>query len=240
VNLAKTIITSPIDGVVISRDVDVGQTVAASLSAPTLFVIAADLAKMQVVANIDESDVGNITDGQAVTFRVDAYPTETFRGTVSQVRLNPTTVQNVVTYAAIIDAPNPGMTLKPGMTATINIEVARRDAVLRIPNAALRFKPDADVLARFGARGTAAAQTSARKSATVWVLEGGAISPVAVTIGASDASLTEVTGGSLAEGAQIVTRATSASAATTTKATPTAGNPLLPSRPPGGPGGPRL
>ena len=152
VNLAKTVIESPIDGVVIARNVDVGQTVAASLSAPTLFVIAADLSKMQVNANIDESDLGNVAPDQAVTFRVDAYPSETFRGTVSQVRLNPTTVQNVVTYAAIIDAPNPELKLKPGMTANVTIEVARRDDVLRVPAAALRFKPDADVLARFGAR----------------------------------------------------------------------------------------
>jgi HlyD family secretion protein len=236
VSLEKTVIESPIDGVVISRNVDVGQTVAASLSAPTLFVIAADLSKMQVVANIDESDLGNITDRQAVTFRVDAYPNETFRGTVSQVRLDPTTVQNVVTYAAIIDAPNPGLRLKPGMTATINIEVTRRDGVLRVPNAALHFKPDGDVLARFGARGTAVPRASAGKTATVWVLEGGVITPVAVTPGVSDGSQTEVAGGPLAEGAVVVMRATSSSAATTAKAgTPGTGNPLLPSRP----GGPR-
>jgi HlyD family secretion protein len=238
VNLAKTVIESPIDGVVISRNVDVGQTVAASLSAPTLFIIAADLSRLQVNANIDESDVGNVRTGQAVTFRVDAYPAETFRGTVSQVRLNPTTVQNVVTYAAIIDAPNPGIKLKPGMTATVNIEVTRRDNVLRIPSAALRFKPDADVLARFGAPGTAAAQSSAPKSAKVWVLEGGIISPVAVTIGASDTSQTELASAPFAEGALIVTRATSPSAAATKTPAATTGNPLLPSRP-GGPGGPR-
>jgi len=137
VNLDKTTILSPIDGVVIARNVDVGQTVAASFSAPTLFLIAADLSDMQVNASIDESDVGQIRNGEPVTFRVDAYPNDTFKGTVSQVRLDPATVQNVVTYAAIINAPNEALKLKPGMTANVTIEVARRDDVLRVPTAAL-------------------------------------------------------------------------------------------------------
>jgi HlyD family secretion protein len=145
VDLDHTIITAPIDGIVIKRSVDKGQTVAASMSAPELFIIAADLTKMQVNANIDESDVGRMRPGQAVTFRVDAYPTETFHGTVHQVRLNPTTVQNVVTYSTVIDVPNPELKLKPGMTANVNIEIARRDNVLRVPNAALRFRPTKDV-----------------------------------------------------------------------------------------------
>ena len=127
VNLAHTVIESPIDGLVISRNVDVGQTVAASMSAPTLFVLAADLTKMQVLASLDESDVGRIRPGQAVRFRVDAFPTEEFTGSVTQVRLQPTTVQNVVTYQTVIDVPNPGLKLKPGMTANVNIEIARRD-----------------------------------------------------------------------------------------------------------------
>ena len=145
VDLDHTIITAPIDGIVIKRSVDKGQTVAASMSAPELFIIAADLTKMQVNANIDESDVGRMRPGQAVTFRVDAYPTETFHGAVKQVRLNPTTVQNVVTYSTVIDVPNPELKLKPGMTANVNIEIARRDNVLRVPNAALRFRPTKDV-----------------------------------------------------------------------------------------------
>ena len=122
-------ITSPIDGIVISRNVDVGQTVAASMQAPTLFVLAADLTKMQVVANLDESDVGRIRPGQPVRFRVDAYPTEDFAGAVSQVRLQPQVVQNVVTYSTVIDVPNPELQLKPGMTANVNIEIARRSNV---------------------------------------------------------------------------------------------------------------
>ncbi len=144
VDIDHTVITAPIDGIVISRNVDKGQTVASSMQAPTLFVIAADLTKMQVNANIDESDVGRMRPGQVVHFRVDAYPTEQFAGTVAQVRLNPTTVQNVVTYSTVIDVPNPDLKLKPGMTANVNIEIARRQNVLRVPNAALRFRPTRD------------------------------------------------------------------------------------------------
>jgi HlyD family secretion protein len=145
VDLDHTVITAPIDGIIIKRSVDVGQTVAASMSAPELFIIAADLTKMQVLANIDESDVGRMRPGQNVTFRVDAYPNATFRGTVLQVRLNPTTVQNVVTYSTVIDVPNNDLRLKPGMTANVNIEIARRTNVLRVPNAALRFRPTKDI-----------------------------------------------------------------------------------------------
>ena len=141
VNLAYTVITSPIDGIVISRNVDPGQTVASSMNAPTLFVIAADLTKMQVVANIDESDVGRMRPGQVVSFRVDAYPTDTFTGAVEQVRLQPAVVQNVVVYSTVIAVPNPQLRLKPGMTATVGIEIARRDNVLRVPTAAVRFRP---------------------------------------------------------------------------------------------------
>ena len=150
VNLAHTVIESPIDGLVISRNVDVGQTVAASMSAPTLFVLAADLTKMQVLASLDESDVGRIRPGQAVRFRVDAFPTDEFTGNVTQVRLQPTTVQNVVTYQTVIDVPNPGLKLKPGMTANVNIEIARRDDVIRVPNGALRFRPTAETFAALG------------------------------------------------------------------------------------------
>ena len=141
VNLEHTVIRAPIDGIVTTRLVDVGQTVAASFQAPELFVIAADLTKMRVVANIDESDVGRIRPNQWVTFTVDAYPAEEFEGTVSQIRLEPIVTQNVVTYATVIDAPNPELKLKPGMTATVTVEVARRENVVRIPNAALRFRP---------------------------------------------------------------------------------------------------
>ena len=150
VSLDKTVITSPIAGIVIARNVDVGQTVAASLQAPTLFVIAADLTKMRVNASVHEADVGLIRPGQAVTFHVDAFPSDEFPGTVSLVRLNPIVQQNVVTYATLIDVPNTGLKLKPGMTATVTIRIAERRSALRVPNAALRFRPTTDVLARLG------------------------------------------------------------------------------------------
>src|SRR3954463_14958394 len=147
VNLDHTTIEAPIDGIVTQRSVDVGQTVAASMQAPTLFIIAADLTKMQVNANIDEADVGRIRPGQHVTFRVDAYPTETFEGTVSQIRLQPVVVQNVTTYGTVIDVPNAQLKLKPGMTANVKVEIAKRADVLRVPNASLRFRPSTDVFA---------------------------------------------------------------------------------------------
>ncbi|MFY9554918.1 MAG: efflux RND transporter periplasmic adaptor subunit [Blastocatellia bacterium] len=142
VNLDHSIIASPIDGVVVSRNVDVGQTVAASLSAPTLFTIANDLTKMQVLASIDEADVGQIRQGIKAGFTVDAYPGETFSGEISQLRLNAQTLQNVVTYSAVIDVANTALKLRPGMTANITIPVAKRENVLTVPNAALRFKPN--------------------------------------------------------------------------------------------------
>ena len=141
-NLNYTTIHAPIDGTVIARNVDVGQTVAASLQAPTLFTIAQDLTKMQVYASTDESDVGMIRTGQVVSFKVDAYPKESFGGRVSQVRMNATTVQNVVTYNTVIDFDNPGMKLFPGMTAYVTIPVANANGVVRVPNGALRYKPD--------------------------------------------------------------------------------------------------
>src|SRR5579864_2588127 len=141
-NLDYTTIHAPIDGTVIARNVDVGQTVAASLQAPTLFTIAQDLTKMQVYASTDESDVGMIRTGQVVTFKVDAFPRDTFSGRVSQIRMNATTVQNVVTYNTVIDFANPELKLFPGMTAYITIPVASTSNVLRVPNGALRYKPD--------------------------------------------------------------------------------------------------
>ncbi len=141
-NLDHTFIYAPIDGTVINRSVDVGQTVAASLQAPTLFTIAQDLTKMQVYAKTDESDVGMMRPGESVTFKVDAFPKEVFKGRVTQVRMNATTVQNVVTYDTIIDFDNPELKLFPGMTAYVTIPVATADNVLKIPNGALRYKPD--------------------------------------------------------------------------------------------------
>jgi len=240
VNLQKTVITSPIDGIVISRAVDVGQTVAASLQAPTLFTIAADLRQMQLKASIDESDLGSVRDGQTVAFRVDAYPNDVFSGRVRQVRLNPVIEQNVVTYAAIVSAPNVDLKLKPGMTATITVEVARRDNVLRVPNTALNFKPSAAAVAALGsapvATGTAgirpiAATTDAkatRARRTVWVYADGDLRQADVAVGLSDGTFTEIVDGDVEEGTTLATRVTMPGAAATgaTRSQPTS-NPLL-------------
>lgn len=141
VNLAHTTITSPIDGIVVSRDVNVGQTVAASLSAPTLFTIAKDLTQMQVIANIDQADIGLVEQAKSVKFSVDAFPGKEFDGTIQQMRLNPQNVQNVVTYNVVIDVSNPEQKLKPGMTANLTITIDERNNVLKVPNSALRFTP---------------------------------------------------------------------------------------------------
>jgi HlyD family secretion protein len=141
VNLAHTTIASPIDGVVVSRDVNVGQTVAASLSAPTLFTIANDLTKMQVIANIDQADIGLVENARSVKFSVDAFPGKDFDGKIEQMRLNPQNVQNVVTYNVVIDVDNPEQKLKPGMTANLTVTIDERNSVLKVPNAALRFTP---------------------------------------------------------------------------------------------------
>jgi HlyD family secretion protein len=153
VNLLYAIIRSPIDGVVIERDVDVGQTVAASLQTPKLFSIANDLTRMQVEASVDEADIGEIKESEKVTFSVDAYPGEQFTGSVSQVRLAPITVQNVVTYTVVIDVPNPDLKLRPGMTATVSILIDERDNALRVPTLALRFQPPADASMKTGDQG---------------------------------------------------------------------------------------
>jgi HlyD family secretion protein len=175
-NLDHCTIAAPIDGIVIQRSVDVGQTVAASMQAPTLFIIAADLTKMQVNANIDEADVGRIRPNQAVTFRVDAYPGEEFQGAVSQIRLQPVVVQNVTTYATIINVPNPELKLKPGMTANLRVQIARRPDVMRIANAALRFRPTVEMFSALnqavppevqgGGRGRGGRRDSATASTT--------------------------------------------------------------------------
>lgn len=241
VNLGKTVITSPIDGIVISRSVDVGQTVAASLQAPTLFTIAADLRQMQLKANIDESDLGSLRDNQVVSFRVDAYPSEVFRGKVAQVRLEPVIVQNVVTYAAIVSAANPDLKLKPGMTATLEVEVARRDNALRVPTTALRFRPSAAVLASLAssdaatdqrAIGTAgidvpaASGPAAGQPGTVWAYLDGRLHKLAVTTGISDATFTEIVDGDLTEGAQVATQVTISGAQGSRPAAATS-NPLM-------------
>lgn len=239
VNLDHTVITSPIDGIVLSRNVDVGQTVAASMQAPVLFKLAADLTRMRVSASLDESDVGRVAEGQPVTFRVDAYPEEAFTGTVSQVRLQPVVSQNVVTYVTMIDCQNPGSKLKPGMTASVTIEVARGTDVLTVPAAALRFKPSADVASAFGldasatARPTRSGGTAA--PGTLWVSEAGALRAVSVITGISDGTTTEIVSGSPDPGTNVVTSirlGTTASAATasTTTRSPLAMTPGPPPR----------
>jgi HlyD family secretion protein len=249
VNLAHTVITSPIDGIVISRAVDPGQTVAASMQAPTLFVLAADLAHMRVNASIDESDVGQVEPGQAVTFRVEAYPNESFAGRVAQVRLQAVVSQNVVTYATVIDVENPGLKLKPGMTATVTIEVARRDEALTVPAAALRFKPTAAMLAALGtaASGPAAACAGVSNCGTLWVYDGGAIRGVAVQTGITNGTAVEILGSPVDAGATAVSAITLPAAAsktvTSVSSSSASRSPLLSGTPPpppsGGMGGPR-
>jgi HlyD family secretion protein len=195
INLAYTDIFSPTDGVVISRNVDVGQTVAASLQAPTLFVIAEDLRKMQVDTSVAEADIGRLRDGMPASFTVDAYPGETFRGTVRQIRNAPQTVQNVVTYDAVIDVDNGALKLKPGMTANVTFIVAERTVALRLPNAALRFRPSADLMALAGVKG----RDRTAGTRTVFVLASGKPRPVAIQTGVSDGTLSEILEGGLSE-----------------------------------------
>jgi len=197
-NLDYTTIISPIDGVVISRNVDMGQTVAASFQAPILFTIAQDLGHMQVDTNVAEGDVGKIRSGLDVTFTVDAYPSRVFHGTVRQVRDNPQTVQNVVTYDAVIDVDNPDHALKPGMTANVTFVYATRDAALRVVNAAFRFHPDGPTLtamSKDGVRPKVPNIGEARGERVVWVRSGEAAEPRVVKIGITDGTVTEVLGG---------------------------------------------
>ena len=195
VNLRYTDILSPVDGVVVSRNVDVGQTVAASFQTPTLFLIAQDLTKMQVDTNVSESDVGRVQEGQPATFTVDAYPGQRFRGKVAQVRNAPITVQNVVTYDVVVAVDNPKLELKPGMTANVTITTAKRDQALRVPVRALRFRPE----------GEAPAGTHKEESAVYVLGSGGALRRVNVQAGIRDNQHVEVLGGDLHEGDPVVT-----------------------------------
>jgi HlyD family secretion protein len=235
VNLGHAIITAPVDGIVVSRNVDVGQTVAATMQAPTLFVLAEDLTRMQVNASVDESDIGQIRPALPVSFQVDAYRDEVFTGTVRQVRLDPVVDQNVVSYVTVIDVPNPELKLKPGMTATVNIEIARADDAVRVPNAALRFTPDAETLAAVGGQssGPARADTGRRiasgdRRQSVWVLGDRGLHRVPVQTGINDGVTTAITGGDLREGANVVT---GLKAGATTRSTASSASPLLPQRP---------
>src|SRR5436190_5901665 len=197
VNLRYTDIVSPVDGVVVSVNVAVGQTVAASFQTPTLFLIAGDLTKMQVDTNVSESDVGRVRDGQPAAFTVEAYPGQPFHGKVAQVRNAPITVQNVVTYDVVIAVENPGLELKPGMTANVSITTAKRDQALRIPVRALRFRPDGAGPGTPGANG--------KEESVVYVLApDGALRRVEVEAGIRDNQRAEVLKGDLHEGDPIV------------------------------------
>ncbi len=197
-NLGYSVIRSPVSGVVVSRAVDIGQTVAASFQTPELFKIAQDLSKMQIDSSYAEADVGNIRVGQPATFRVDAFPNRVFKGVVKQIRLNPTTTQNVVTYDVVISVDNPDQVLMPGMTAYVNILVASRKDALLVPNAGLRFRPvDAEKPKDGRSRGEG-------PGGIVYVLRDGRAVPVRLSLGITDSRLTEVTGGELKTGDPVI------------------------------------
>ena len=220
-NLALCRIRSPIDGIVISRSIDVGQTVAASLQSPTLFVIANDLSRMQVLANVDEADVGKVKERLVAQFTVDAFPGEIFRGQIREIRQAPTSIQGVVTYAAVVEAPNPERKLRQGMTASITIVTNQRTDALRVPNGALRYHPAeakashggatlvakawADEAPRAGAPDRDSAETAPRglRKVTAWKLEGKKPVRVALLVGISDGHNTEVISG-VSEADQVV------------------------------------
>ena len=197
-NLGYATITSPIDGTVISKSVEEGQTVAASFNTPELFTIAKDLTNMQVVANVDEADIGNVKEGDRVTFTVDAYPDDTFEGTVKQVRLEATTTNNVVTYEVVISAPNADLKLKPGLTANVTIYTQERSGVLAVANKALRFTPTKETV------GKDMKIVDCKGKNKVWTLNGNTLTAHPVTIGQSDGINTEITKG-LKQGEKIVT-----------------------------------
>jgi HlyD family secretion protein len=215
-NIGYSIIRSPVSGVVVDRSVDVGQTVAASLQTPTLFKIAQDLSKMQIDANFAEADIGSIRVGQPVRFTVDAFAGRSFQGVVKQIRLNPTTVSNVVTYDVVINVDNPEQILLPGLTAYVAIAVAERKDVLLVPNAALRFKPanpdtqQADNQKAGGNQPGTAMNGGPTKpgrdafSGKVYVLKQGQPVPVNVSLGITDSRNTEIVAGELAAGDQVI------------------------------------
>ena len=192
-NLRYTRILSPVDGIVVSRNVDVGQTVAASFQTPTLFTIAQDLTKMQIDTNVDEADIGKVSAGQDVEFNVDAYPDITFKGKVSQVRNAPITIQNVVTYDVVIKVDNPELQLKPGMTANVSIVLSIKKDVLKISNAALRFSPDVKDKSR-----------TQQKGRGVWIIENKTPKRIPVAVGISDGNYSELLSGEIREGQEII------------------------------------
>lgn len=197
-NLGYATITSPIDGVVLSKSVEEGQTVAASFSTPELFTIAQDLTNMQVVADVDEADIGDVKEGERVSFTVDAYPDDTFEGKVKQVRQEATTTNNVVTYEVVISAPNADLKLKPGLTANVTIYTAERKGVLSVPSKALRFIPQKETVGKMKIVDVANAKNK------VWTIEGNSIVAHKVNIGMTDGTNTQIVGG-IAEGTKVIT-----------------------------------
>ncbi|MFA5203227.1 MAG: efflux RND transporter periplasmic adaptor subunit [Lentisphaeria bacterium] len=236
-NLGFCTIVSPVRGVVIDRCVNIGQTVVSSLNAPSLFLIAKDLKRMQVWVAVNEADIGNVHPGQPVSFTVDAFPGETFRGTVKKVRLNASMSQNVVTYTVEVSTDNPGGRLLPYLTANAQFELARRDNVLRVPNGALRWQPKPEqTAAAAGAKpakarhpGAANGSEDAAGTATVWVLDGALVRPVAVHAGITDGIVSEISGEGVTEGLTVVVGEKTAA----TTETPTSGtvNPFTPKMP---------
>lgn len=197
-NLGYATITSPIDGVVLSKSVEEGQTVAASFSTPELFTIAQDLTNMQVVADVDEADIGDVKEGERVSFTVDAYPDDTFEGEVKQVRQEATTTNNVVTYEVVISAPNADLKLKPGLTANVTIYTAERKGVLSVPSKALRFTPQKETVGKMKIVDVANAKNK------VWTIDGNSIVAHKVNIGMTDGTNTQIVGG-IAEGTKVIT-----------------------------------
>ena len=229
-NLDYATITSPIDGVVISRAVEEGQTVAAGFETPTLFTIANDLTQMQVIADVDEADIGQVKDGQRVEFTVDAYPDDTFEGTVQQVRLEATTESSVVTYEVVISAYNPDLKLKPGLTANVTIYTLEKEHALAVPTKALRFVPDAELLSEIGLTIDGEPGKAEAGKRELWIKNGERLTPRYVTSGAASGELTEITEG-LADGEEV---AVGLSAASVEHESVTAErNPFMPSPPRG-------
>jgi len=236
-NLGYSTIHSPIDGVVLSIDIEEGQTVAASLSAPTMFTIAKDLTRMQVEANVDEADIGQVKTGQSVTFTVDAFPDDKFKGTVSQIRLDPTTSSSVVTYTVIVDAPNPGYKLMPGMTASISVTTSDAGNTLTIPAAAANFTPDQQFSNKFaelmpgGKINKTGVTASSENEKIIWVKEGNNITQRKVTVGLTDATQIQVLSG-LKQGEEVVTGIAETTSAEGTNAQgDTKSSPFMPKRP---------
>jgi len=219
-NLGYSIIRSPISGVVVARQVDEGQTVAASFQTPELFKIAQDLSKMRIYASVAEADVGGIQTGQSASFTVDAFPGRIYKGGVSQIRLNPTTVQNVVSYTVVVDAANPGELL-PGMTAYVNIRTAEKADALKVPNAALRFKPAN--ISSMKVKGKRLNTSAGAMTGTVYKLGASGLIPVPVTLGMNDGKFTEITSGDLSENDRLVTEDKTPDA----KTGPSGGTPLI-------------